>query len=451
MHSPHSHAATDRRPWGLLTAALCALAAFISLYTMGNLRFHLVRYFAVISMAMALMLLAYRAWELIAGDDERRAVWLVIGAAIVFRLALVGLSPTLSDDLWRYAWDGRVMAHGFNPYAHLPNDPDLSSLRNEAYTHIAYKDYHSIYPPVIECGVAVAAWLSEEFCGASVRVTFVIWKIFLCAAELGTLLLMMRLLALWKIPARRLVLYAWNPVAIIEFGGQGHGDAFMSFFLMLCVYGVARTYRSAVVGGFAAAILSRAVPIIYAPLLMRAAGFKKIALGVVLATLCTAPFISVSATIGVWDSVTKMGSVFVFNGFGFWTIYTVLEAIRAWTLEPYITAFLACLFFIGLVIYSVRARLANAADLPRAMLGVCTLFALLIWNMHPWYFTWGLSLAPFVASWAWLWISFIAQFTYVHYTPQSDAALQVVFLIEYLGFIGLLLLQRRWGRAIADR
>lgn len=62
--------------------------------------------------------------------------------------------------------------------------------------------------------------------------------------------------------------------------------------------------------------------------------------------------------------------------------------------------------------------------------------------LHFWYFTWGLSLAPFVASRAWLWISFVAQLTYVHDTAESDAALQVVFVIEYLGFMGLLVLQR---------
>ena len=44
----------------------------------------------------------------------------VLVAAIVFRLTLLGSQPSLSDDVYRYVWDGRVQLSGINPYLHPP-------------------------------------------------------------------------------------------------------------------------------------------------------------------------------------------------------------------------------------------------------------------------------------------------------------------------------------------
>src|SRR5436305_7362690 len=61
---------------------------------------------------------------------RRLAVVLVIGAAVGLRaVALVG-TPNTSDDLYRYAWDGRVQAHGIDPYTGPPLAPELSKLRD---------------------------------------------------------------------------------------------------------------------------------------------------------------------------------------------------------------------------------------------------------------------------------------------------------------------------------
>src|SRR5262249_927255 len=40
----------------------------------------------------------------------------IVLSALVLRLALVPLPPTLSNDALRYLWDGRVTMAGFNPY-----------------------------------------------------------------------------------------------------------------------------------------------------------------------------------------------------------------------------------------------------------------------------------------------------------------------------------------------
>lgn len=438
---------TDRRPWGLIVAAVFALSACIALYTLGDIRTHLLRYYALITAVMAVMMLAYRAWDILAGDNDRRAVNIVIGAAIVFRVALLGLQPSLSDDLFRYAWDGHLVAHGINPYAYVPADPKLAGERNEAYPRIAYKDYHSLYPPLMEAGLGAAAWLSETVFDGSMRAMFVIWKLMLIGAELVSLLLLARLLAFWKMPARRLLLYAWHPLPIIEFAGQGHSDALMITGMLWCVWALARAKRGEGMLGYAFAIATRWVPLVFAPVLGRFMGWPRMILGVIIACALTLPFYSPAAWHGLADSTLHMGQSFVFNGFGFWILYGLCELFHTWSLEPYITAFLASVFVAGLFAIARRQGAITPAMIPQRMLIVCTLFVLVVWNMHPWYFTWGLALVPLAFSWGWLWVSFVSQFTYVHYTPRSDAALLIAGIVEYGGFIALLIAQRRFGVA----
>ena len=45
---------------------------------------------------------------------SRMVMW---GGAIAFRVALLFTAPTLSDDIYRYMWDGHVANNGVSPYA----------------------------------------------------------------------------------------------------------------------------------------------------------------------------------------------------------------------------------------------------------------------------------------------------------------------------------------------
>ena len=74
---------------------------------------------------------------------------LVIGFALVLRLAVFWLPPILSDDAYRYVWDGLVQAEGYNPYLHTPDSPELEALHDEpVYAELNSPDRYTVYPPV---------------------------------------------------------------------------------------------------------------------------------------------------------------------------------------------------------------------------------------------------------------------------------------------------------------
>ncbi len=91
-------------------------------------------------------------WITLRAQAKRSTFFIVIIFAGLFRLSLLFAPPYLSDDIYRYIWDGRVQAAGINPYRYIPAEPELANLRDDKiYPRINRRDVaHTIYPPIAE-------------------------------------------------------------------------------------------------------------------------------------------------------------------------------------------------------------------------------------------------------------------------------------------------------------
>ena len=212
-------------------------------------------------------------WLLISGIPFVLAVWLIFRqktfpantllvifiAGGLFRLVLLPLDPPrLSTDIYRYIWDGRVQGSGISPYLYLPVDPQLTRLRDNAvYPHINRKEYaHTIYPPVAQIFFFGATRITQSVPGfKSISVLIDLATIGLIAATLRAI----------GQPAERVIVYAWHPLPIFEFGASGHIDALMNFFIALAL--LARVRGKFGLAGFAlgAATLVKFIPIVLLP------------------------------------------------------------------------------------------------------------------------------------------------------------------------------------------
>lgn len=212
-------------------------------------------------------------WLLIAGIPFVFAVWLVFRrktfptnallviflAGTLFRIILVPLDPPrLSTDIYRYIWDGRVQGSGVNPYLYLPVDPQLARLRdNLIYPQINRKEYaHTIYPPVAQIFFYGVTRVTQSVSG---------FKGILVLIDLVTIGLIAATLRAVGQPAERVIVYAWNPLPIFEFGASGHIDALMMCFIALALFARARERLG--LAGFAlgAATLIKFYPFILLP------------------------------------------------------------------------------------------------------------------------------------------------------------------------------------------
>ncbi|MFI5278021.1 MAG: hypothetical protein ACHQ1E_12180, partial [Ktedonobacterales bacterium] len=190
---------------------------------------------------------------------ERRWLWLALGVAAALGLTLALLPALPSDDIFSYILYGRISAlHHANPLvatpASFPHDPFL--------TLVYWQNTRSVYGPVwllLSSGVALLA----EALGGGLAIYVALFK------ALGLLTHLANAALVWLIlgrlaPRRRLagtLLYAWNPLCLLEFCASAHNDALMLFFLLLGVYAIVRKQEALGLLAIGLSIATKIVPI----------------------------------------------------------------------------------------------------------------------------------------------------------------------------------------------
>ena len=201
----------------------------------------------------------------------RQAVWLVLGLALIMRVVLIANPWLLSSDIYRYVWDGRVQAAGINPYRYIPADAALIPLRDRAiYPNVNRRTYaRTIYPPAAEAVFAIVGRISQ---------TVIAMKLAMLACEVVAVLCLLRLLSLARLPAERVLIYAWNPLVLWSFACDGHVDAIAIGLLAVAL--LCRAERRFGAGGafLAGAVLVKFLPIVVAPAFLRGGTFWRPAL-----------------------------------------------------------------------------------------------------------------------------------------------------------------------------
>jgi alpha-1,6-mannosyltransferase len=204
------------------------------------------------------------AWLVLRAAPARSTLVIALVFAALFRLGILFAPPYLSDDIYRYIWDGRVQAAHINPYRYIPADQALSRLRDDRiYTRINRRDYaHTIYPPVAEVIYLATTRLTESV--TWMKATMVFFEGVACWALLG-------LLASLGWPRQRILIYAWSPLAVWEFAGSGHVDAAAIAFIALALFLHRRRMKTAAGVSLACAALVKLFPAVLLPALCRIA------------------------------------------------------------------------------------------------------------------------------------------------------------------------------------
>ncbi|MBN8595614.1 MAG: DUF2029 domain-containing protein [Anaerolineae bacterium] len=163
------------------------------------------------------MLYALGCWKVIR-SAEKSSLRMIFGFALVFNLLLIPSWPTLSDDMFRYIWDGRVQAAGFSPYRYPSNAAELEPLRDEViWPSMNRPNAVTIYPPAAQM-VFAFTWrlFPDSVTGMKV--------VMIGATLLAGWLLVHLLQVLNQSPARALI-FLWNPLLIFEVAHAAHVDA----------------------------------------------------------------------------------------------------------------------------------------------------------------------------------------------------------------------------------
>lgn len=163
--------------------------------------------------------------------EKNRLSWsplFIISIATIIRILFIFRQPELSDDIYRYLWDGVQLLCGNNPYS-LP--PESLTTCDKEILNIIQKINHpqlvSIYPPFSQILFGVAALFGKTI--ISIKILFVFFDIITC-------LIIIKILKRLNLPLSNSVLYAWHPLPVLEIAGSGHVDSLAIFFLTLSLF-----------------------------------------------------------------------------------------------------------------------------------------------------------------------------------------------------------------------
>lgn len=147
------------------------------------------------------------AWGL--GVVALRPAWTdlraLLAAALLVRAVLALREPFLSDDVYRYVWEGRVWRAGYHPFTFPPDAPELAPLRDEVWARVNHRGVSSLYPPLAQA-------LFVALAGLGVRG----WQVAMGLADVGTAWLLFR-----RRPAAGW-LWALCPLPALETASSGH-------------------------------------------------------------------------------------------------------------------------------------------------------------------------------------------------------------------------------------
>lgn len=378
---------------GLLLAAAVSLAAYVALALIdrgnGTLRAeHVVGSAGWYIVAFVGFGIAVFANE--RNEFDRRWLWAL---PVVFRLLMLTTEPTLSDDVYRYLWDGHLVAEGVNPYSFAINASELDPFEISARRLANNETLSSPYLPAAHglFGLSAALLPSDPLTMQLVMTLF----------DLASAAIVVRLLALAELPSRRVLLYLWNPLIIIETAHAAHLDAFMIFLVLAALLaGLSKPARSTSPVLLALAVLTRPIPGLLTPVLWWRWGWRGRIAFAVTGMALVVPFgfgpsgfglSGESSGTGVFGSARVYGQEFRFNA----VVATWLEDLTGATVARVVTAAVMG----GVLLITLRR--AKAADSARDLLRLGTLplmaYVLLTPVLHPWYLSVLLVMLVFVA------------------------------------------------------
>ncbi len=363
--------------------------------------------------------------------------WLII--AIVARFLLLWGIPNLSDDVYRFIWDGRLWLNGINPFEQVPsyyieNKIALNSITPELYAELNSPNYFTIYPPIAQLTFFLSCWLFPN----SVLGSAIVMKVFLFAFEIGNLFLLLRLLKHFKLPAQNALIYLLNPLIIIELTGNLHFEGAMIFFLLLSIWLILNRKNAIVTAGLAmgAAVASKLLPLLFLPLYLRRLNTKRSLLFYVITGLTVValflPLLGELFFQNFGDSLNLYFQKFEFNASVYYLVRWLGYQYKGWNMIADIGPALAICTLISILILTFLEKKPTWERLPVMMLFAISIYLSFTTTVHPWYVALPLMLCGFTRfRFPVLWSALLV-LTYINYSYYEYYENLWVVALEYI-------------------
>lgn len=399
-------------------------------------------------------------------DATKPVLRVILGFAILFRLTFLFASPALSNDLYRYLWDGRQTLAGANPYGEAPaarggtpaargETPadGAAAAQDPEFARMDHADVPTVYPPAAQALFAVGAAPGLGVQGI---------KILVVAADLlliGALLALMRRRA---VPDVRVLIYAWSPLAVTEAAWSGHIEPAGALFVILAGTALVARREAGTALFLALGGLVKLFPLVLFAPLVRSIRARFAALALLVFLLAWWPFRAAGP--GLVAGLSEYAGRWLANE----SLFGLAHAVIAWidptpalkaaitlarrhvphsgALDPLyglvypidLAKGICALAALGLAAWLVRRRVEPL----RGMYLMTGAILLLSPTAHPWYFLWILPWLCLFPSVPWILLCGLVPLAYVNLGAggRELEPYPWIRLVEYLPFFALLVL-----------
>jgi alpha-1,6-mannosyltransferase len=375
--------------------------------------------------------------------ETDRLLW----ASMLFRLIFIVAIPCLSDDYFRFIWDGKLFINGFNPYLFVPSEilntdiAKTAGLTEELYKGLNSPEYYTVYPPINQLLFSLGGFFSKFGMLAGI----IAIRVPLLIAEFFTIKYSIKLLETLKLPHHHILLYALNPLVIVELSGNLHYEGMMLLFVVVGLYWLMQNKWGGAAFWWAMAISIKLIPILFLPVLLKRLGFvKSFWFYVITATalaLTFLPFLDHQLIEHLFSSIDLYFRTFEFNAstyyiirwFGFKTVgYNIIQQVGP---------ILSIVTFVSvMMVYFYRT--STWQEVLKKMLFAYTIYLLLATTIHPWYVINLVLLSVFVKNYrfAIIWSALVI-LSYAAYSSETYQENYLLISIEYALVIGWIIVE----------
>jgi hypothetical protein len=433
-----------RTKWQFALFLIYALALFLLAYKVPRADFGKLLF--LFSCCFFISLVVYR-WQVRLGVSFRRLVF----AALLLRLCLFFSAPGLSDDYFRYFFDGHLLAQHINPYLFSPEiskgmfSQERMQLGEVLFAGMNSKSYFTIYPPLHQ-----GFFFLATFWARSVMDSVLFLRVLLIGFDMANIFLLRRLLDGFGLGAGTLVFYAINPLVILELSGNLHFEGVVLTCLLSGIYFLQRKKIGIPAFFWSLAVGLKLVPLILAPIwlgrLYRPAAFKFFAISGFVLGLLFLPFFERVVLGNFLESFMLFQRKFEFNASVYYFIRHIAMQFIDYNPIRYLVPALNLGALTLILMVAFHSGHKNLGDMVRAMVWIYIVYLLFQPVVHPWYIVPVLGLGILVNEWTPILWSGLIILSYAAYQTVPTEEKPVFILLQYLPlylFIGYRLLYLR--------
>ena len=431
--------------------ALTSVAFYISF------GYDLVRtdYIKLITLYSSLFFLFYKLVQIKKGN-----FFFLVVLSFLFRFLFLFSIPNLSQDFYRFIWDGRLFLEGYNPYLYTPESFILNHQFPVAQAQELYNgmgvlngSHFTNYTPLNQLFFIAAGWIA----GKSILGSVIIMRLCIIAADFGTLYFGKKLLEKLNIPIHNIFWYLLNPFIIIELTGNLHFEGVMIFFLIWSLYllHIGKWTTAAIV--FACSVSIKLIPLIFLPLVFqyffkkedgikklvdwnafkKLIGFYTIVVGL---TLLSFSLFYDSELIHNYTNTVKLWfQRFEFNASLYYIAREIGYSFRGYNEIAVIGKIIPLIVTGFLLVIAFFRKNKSMIELITAMLLVLSFYFFTATTVHPWYLSTLLILSIFTKyKYPLVW-SYVIILSYLAYITADNKENLWVIATEYLIVYGILI------------